>query len=43
MAKRLMDYVHQTYPAFVLKVRETDIAIDTDVLKDVYVKRYNGR
>ena len=35
--------VHQTFPAFVLKVRETDIAIDTDVLKDVYVRRYNGR
>lgn len=31
--------VHQTLPAFVINVRETDIAIDTDVLKDVYVKR----
>jgi len=33
--------VHQTFPAFVLKVRETDIAVDTDVLKDVYVRRMN--
>ena len=31
--------VHQTFPAFVLKIRETDIAVDTDVLKDVYVRR----
>jgi len=31
--------VHQTFPAFVIKVRETDIAVDTDVLKDVYVRR----
>ena len=31
--------VHQTMPAFVIQVRETDIAVDTDVLKDVYVKR----
>jgi len=30
--------VHQTLPAFVLQIRETDIAVDTDVLKDVYVK-----
>ena len=35
--------VHQTFPAFVLKVRETDIAIDNDVLKDVYVRRNNGK
>ena len=31
--------VHQTFPAFVVKIGETDIAIDTDVLKDVYVRR----
>jgi DtxR family Mn-dependent transcriptional regulator len=31
--------VHQTLPAFVLQIRETDIAVDTDVLKDVYVRR----
>jgi DtxR family Mn-dependent transcriptional regulator len=31
--------VHQTLPAFVVQIRETDIAVDTDVLKDVYVKR----
>jgi DtxR family Mn-dependent transcriptional regulator len=30
--------VHQTLPAFVLQIRETDIAVDTDVLKDIYVK-----
>jgi DtxR family Mn-dependent transcriptional regulator len=35
--------VHQTFPAFVLKVGETDIAIDTDVLNDVYVRKNNGR
>ncbi|MFC1868282.1 metal-dependent transcriptional regulator [Thermodesulfobacteriota bacterium] len=34
--------VHQTFPAFVVKVRETDIAIDTDILKDVYVRRSNN-
>lgn len=34
--------VHQTFPAFVLKVGETDIAIDKDVLDDVYVRRNNG-
>ena len=31
--------VHQTLPAFVVQIRETDIAVDTDVLKDVYVRR----
>ncbi len=30
--------VHQTFPAFVIQIRETDIAIDTNVLKDVYVR-----
>lgn len=30
--------VHQTMPAFVVQIRETDIAIDADVLKDVYVR-----
>lgn len=34
--------VHQTFPAFVIKVGETDIAIDTDVLNDVYVRKNNG-
>jgi len=34
--------VHQTFPAFVLKVGETDIAIDTDVIKDVYISKNNG-
>jgi DtxR family Mn-dependent transcriptional regulator len=34
--------VHQTFPAFVLKVGETDIAIDKVVLEDVYVRRNNG-
>lgn len=35
--------VHQTFPAFVIKVGETDIAIDTDVLKDVFVRKNNGK
>ena len=35
--------IHQTFPAFVVKVRETDIAMDTDVLKDVYVRRGNSK
>ena len=35
--------IHQTFPAFVLKVGETDIAIDTEVLNDVYVRKYNGK
>ncbi|MBN2418354.1 MAG: metal-dependent transcriptional regulator [Deltaproteobacteria bacterium] len=35
--------VHQTFPAFVLKVGETDIAIDTAVLDDVYVRKNNGK
>jgi len=35
--------VHQTFPAFVLKVGETDLAIDTDVLNDVYVRKNKGR
>ena len=35
--------VHQTFPAFVVKIRETDIAIDTDVLRDVYVKCSNSK
>lgn len=35
--------VHQTYPAFVLKVGETDLAIDPEVLDDVYVRKNNGK
>ncbi len=35
--------VHQTLPAFVVQIRETDIAIDTDVLKDVFVRRGNHK
>ncbi|NLA74033.1 MAG: hypothetical protein GX846_00905 [Deltaproteobacteria bacterium] len=35
--------VHQTYPAFVLKVGETDLAIDPEVLNDVYVRKNNGK
>jgi len=34
--------VHQTFPAFVIKVGETDIAIDTNVVKDVFVRKNNG-
>jgi len=35
--------VHQTWPAYVIKIRETDIAVDTDVLKDVYVRHSNHK
>jgi DtxR family transcriptional regulator, Mn-dependent transcriptional regulator len=35
--------VHQTYPAFVLKVGETDLAIDPEVLNDVYVRKTTGK
>jgi DtxR family Mn-dependent transcriptional regulator len=35
--------VHQTYPAFVLKVGETDLAIDPEVLNDVYVRKTNRK
>ena len=35
--------VHQTFPAFVIKIGETDIAIDTDVIKDVFVRKNNGK
>lgn len=31
--------VHQTFPSFVIKVAETDVALDTDILKSVYVRR----
>ena len=31
--------IHQTFPAFVIQIRETDIAIDTNVLRDVYVRK----
>lgn len=31
--------VHQTFPSFVIRVEETDIALDAQVLKDVYVRR----
>ncbi|MFC1533805.1 metal-dependent transcriptional regulator, partial [Thermodesulfobacteriota bacterium] len=35
--------VHQTFPAFVVKIGESDIAIDNDVLKDVYIRRGNSK
>lgn len=31
--------VNQTVPSFVIKVSETDIALDKDILKDIYVRR----
>ena len=30
--------VHQTAPTYVIRVGETDIALDTDVLRDIYVR-----
>ncbi len=32
-------HVHQIKPSFVLKIGETNIALDDDVIKDVYVKQ----
>ncbi|MCK5578341.1 MAG: metal-dependent transcriptional regulator [Planctomycetes bacterium] len=31
--------VHQTNPAYVIKVGETDVALDDQVVKDIYVRR----
>lgn len=31
--------VHQTYPSYIIQVNQTDIALDTDVLKDIYVRK----
>lgn len=31
--------VHQTFPSFMIKVGETDIAIDNEIVKDIYVRR----
>lgn len=32
-------HVHQTLPSFVIKAAETDIALDTEILKDIYVRK----
>ncbi len=31
--------VHQTFPTFVVKVGETDIALDQDVCNDIYIRK----
>jgi Fe2+ transport system protein FeoA len=31
--------VHQTFPAFVIRCGETDIALDREVAQDIYVRR----
>jgi len=31
--------VHQIFPTFVIKVGETDIALDTEICKEIYIRR----
>ena len=35
----VMVKVHQTFPSYVITVGETDIALDTDVLKNIFVRK----
>ncbi|MBI4835563.1 MAG: metal-dependent transcriptional regulator [Planctomycetes bacterium] len=35
--------VHQTKPAYVVKIGETDIALDTEVIEDIYVRATNQK
>lgn len=32
-------FVHQTFPSYVIKIGETQIALDRDALRDIYVRR----
>lgn len=32
-------FVHQTFPSYVIKIGETQIALDKDALRDIYVRR----
>jgi len=32
-------HVHQTFPAFMIKVGETDIALEREIAQDIYVRR----
>lgn len=34
--------VHQVFPSFVIQVEETQIALEKDIAKEIYVKRLNG-
>lgn len=34
--------LHQKKPSFVLQIGETDLAIDNEIAKNIYVKNYNG-
>jgi DtxR family Mn-dependent transcriptional regulator len=34
--------LHQRRPAYVVQVGETDLALDTDVAADIFVRRVNG-
>lgn len=34
--------MHQTRPAYVIQVGETDLALDRDVAADIFVRRLNG-
>lgn len=33
--------VHQTFPSFVIQVEETQVALESDIAKEIYVKRLN--
>lgn len=33
--------VHQTMPTYVIKIGETDVALDSDITKDIYVRPQN--
>jgi DtxR family Mn-dependent transcriptional regulator len=35
-------HVHQTYPSFVIQAGETHVALDREILEDVYVRRKHG-
>ncbi|MDP2912556.1 MAG: metal-dependent transcriptional regulator [Candidatus Omnitrophota bacterium] len=34
--------VHQTFPSIVIKVEETEVALEHDIAKEIYVKRLRG-
>ena len=36
-------YVHQTFPTYIIKVEETELALEKDIAKEIYVKRLRAK
>ncbi|MCM8819443.1 MAG: metal-dependent transcriptional regulator [Candidatus Omnitrophica bacterium] len=35
-------FVHQTFPSFIIQIEETQVALEEDIAKEIYVKKISG-